>query len=216
VIIGAGGQAREALDVFEAVNARAPVWQVLGFLVEPGHHGPDETPGGRPILGDLAWLSGRGDVEALCAVGPPELRRRLVARAAEHGARFCSLVHPGAAVSEAAAIGAGTLVSAGCVVTHQARLGDHVHLNVQSSVSHDAVLEDYATLAPGVHVCGHARVGEGAWLGVGADVVDRVRVGAWSVVGAGTVVLEDVPPNTTVVGQPGRIVSTREDGWHRG
>ena len=37
VILGAGGFAREVLDVFEACNRVAPAWDVLGFVVEPGY-----------------------------------------------------------------------------------------------------------------------------------------------------------------------------------
>jgi sugar O-acyltransferase (sialic acid O-acetyltransferase NeuD family) len=215
VLIGAGDQSREAIDVFAEANAAGAAWEVLGVLVEPGHHPEGYEPGGTPILGDIEWLAGREDVEVICAVGAPELRRRLVQRAKQHGARFCTLIHPSAVVSENVLVGAGTLISAGCVVTCQARLGEHVHLQVHSSIHHDAVLGDFATLTPGVRVCGHVRVGEGAWFGVSASVVDRVEIGAWSRVGAGAVVLDDVPANATVVGQPARVVSTREDGWHQ-
>jgi len=215
VVIGAGDQAREALEVFEQANAAGASWQVLGCVVEPGHHADGYAPAGVPVLGDIDWLAGRDDIEVLCAVGACEVRRRLVQRAEGHGARFCTLIHPSAVVGESVRIGAGSLVSAGCVLTRDARLGSHVHVQVHASVHHDAVLGDFATLAPGVRVCGHARLGEGAWLGVNAAVVDRVQVGAWSVVGAGSVVLTDVPRNATVVGQPARVVSTREDGWHR-
>ncbi|MCA1812853.1 MAG: hypothetical protein LC624_02745 [Halobacteriales archaeon] len=34
------------------------------------------------------------------------------------------------------------------------------------------------------------------------------------VVGAGAVVLRDVAPNTTVVGNPARVVAERPAGWH--
>jgi carbonic anhydrase/acetyltransferase-like protein (isoleucine patch superfamily) len=51
-------------------------------------------------------------------------------------------------------------------------------------------------------------------IGMGAIVLNRVRVGRGSVIGAGAVLLEDtaVPPGSVVVGIPGRVVRTVDEG----
>lgn len=43
-------------------------------------------------------------------------------------------------------------------------------------------------------------------VGVGAAVLGNITVGRGSKVGGGAVVIDDVPPNSTVVGIPGRVV----------
>lgn len=43
-------------------------------------------------------------------------------------------------------------------------------------------------------------------VGAGAKVLGPVFVGANCKIGAGSVVLEDVPPNSTVIGIPGRVI----------
>ncbi len=43
-------------------------------------------------------------------------------------------------------------------------------------------------------------------VGVGAAVLGNITVGHGSKVGGGAVVIDDVPPNCTVVGVPGRVV----------
>lgn len=45
---------------------------------------------------------------------------------------------------------------------------------------------------------------EGAWIGLGATIHQGVVIGKNAVVGMGAVVTRDVPPNTTVVGNPAR------------
>ena len=45
-------------------------------------------------------------------------------------------------------------------------------------------------------------------------MIERRRLGRWSTIGAGCTVIHDVPPDTTVVGVPGRTVKTRMAGWH--
>lgn len=219
VILGAGGFAREVLDVFEAANGAAPepVWDVLGYLVEAGFGEAGETILDRPVLGSLDWLTDHCDeVEVIGGVGAPELRQRLVAEARRRGARFCTVVHPRAVLTRWVTVGEGVVITAGCILTNQIRIGDHAHLNLDCTVGHDAVIGDFATLSPGVHVSGRVQVGTGAFVGTGANVIERVRIGSWSVVGAGAVVTQDVPENATAVGVPARVIATRESGWQDG
>ena len=53
----------------------------------------------------------------------------------------------------------------------------------------------------------HPNVEDGAVIGVGAAVLGNVTIGARSKVGGGAVVVDNVPPDATVVGIPGRIVA---------
>lgn len=216
-IIGAGGHAREVLDIFDALNAQAPAYDVLGWLVEPAHGTPGTLVRERPILGDLDWLAGRSaELSVVCALGDPALRHRLVARARQHGARFATAIHPRAVLSSRVNVGAGVVVAAGSVLTSDIRLGDHVHINTGCTVAHDVVMDDFATLSPGTHVAGGVTIGAGACIGTGASLTPRIRVGAWSIIGAGCAVVADVPPDSTVVGVPGRMIAQRAAGWHLG
>lgn len=52
----------------------------------------------------------------------------------------------------------------------------------------------------------HPTIEDRVVVGVGATVLGDVTIGEGSKVGAGAVVVNDVPPNCTVVGIPGRIV----------
>ncbi|MFS0821000.1 serine O-acetyltransferase [Bacillus sp. 1P02SD] len=52
----------------------------------------------------------------------------------------------------------------------------------------------------------HPTVKNNALIASGAKVLGSITIGENSKVGAGSVVLQDVPPNSTVVGIPGRVV----------
>lgn len=49
-----------------------------------------------------------------------------------------------------------------------------------------------------------------AWLGHGAIVLSGVRIGRGAVVGAGAVVTRDVPDHAVAVGNPARVIATRD------
>ena len=52
----------------------------------------------------------------------------------------------------------------------------------------------------------HPTIGNNVVISTGAKVLGPFRVGDNSKIGAGAVVLREVPPNSTVVGIPGRVV----------
>lgn len=215
VIIGAGGFAREVLDIFEACIEAGENFNVLGYIVEARFSAPGTIVNDQPVLGGFEWFKTQPpDTYTVCGVGAPEVRRRLALQAEQNGARFGNIIHPNAVVTRRVMLGEGVVITAGCIFTNQIRLGNHVHVNLDCTIGHDAVLEDYATLAPGVHVSGNVTLGEGAHVGTGANILEKKKIGAWSVVGAGSVVTGDVPPNTTLVGVPGKVVKTRPEGWH--
>lgn len=73
---------------------------------------------------------------------------------------------------------------------------------------------DYVTLYQGVTLGGtgkekgkrHPTIGNHVLIATGAKVLGSVVVGDYAKIGAGSVVLRSVPPNSTVVGIPARVV----------
>lgn len=81
-------------------------------------------------------------------------------------------------------------------------------------IGETAVLGDNCTLYQGVTLGGtgkeigkrHPTLGNNVMVSAGAKILGSFKVGDNSKIGSGSVVLEEVPPNSTVVGVPGRIV----------
>jgi sugar O-acyltransferase (sialic acid O-acetyltransferase NeuD family) len=209
-LIGAGGGSRDLFDVLDACSR-----EVVGFIVDAQYSLPGSLVNDLPVLGGFDWLEKHLTlVEVICGLGASNLRFRLVQRAAEIGATFCSVVHPSAILSPRVEIGLGTSIAAGCVLTNDIRIGNHVQINIGCTVSHDTLIEDFATLSPGVHIAGNVRLQSGCFIGIGTSIIERKQIGCWSIVGAGSSIINDVPPNTTVVGVPGKVIMTRPEGWH--
>ncbi len=81
-------------------------------------------------------------------------------------------------------------------------------------IGETTIIGDNCTLYQGVTLGGtgkehgkrHPTLGNNVMISAGAKVLGSFTIGDNSKVGAGSVVLEEVPPNSTVVGVPGRIV----------
>jgi serine O-acetyltransferase len=97
-----------------------------------------------------------------------------------------------------------------------ARIGDDFFIDHGSGVviGETAEIGDRVTLYQGVTLGGtgfqrgkrHPTLGDNVTVGSGAKLLGPIEVGHGAKVGANTVVVEDVPPNATVVGNPGHTV----------
>lgn len=85
-------------------------------------------------------------------------------------------------------------------------------------IGETAIIGDNVLIYQGVTLGGtglekgkrHPTIGNNVVIGAGAKVLGNITVGDNSYIGANAVVIKDVPPNSTVVGVPGKI--TRQDG----
>ena len=97
-----------------------------------------------------------------------------------------------------------------------AKIGKGLFIDHGSGViiGETAILGDNVTLYQGVTLGGtgkeqgkrHPTLEDNVMVSAGAKVIGSFTVGRNSKIGAGSVVIEEVPPNCTVVGVPGRIV----------
>jgi sugar O-acyltransferase (sialic acid O-acetyltransferase NeuD family) len=206
VLVGAGDHGRGTLEILRASARAGQGVEVVGFVDDA----PDaRAVDGLPLLGTIGWLAEHLrelDAAVLLAIASPAAKRAIHARLEAAGARFGTAVHPRAEVAPSVTLGPGAIVNAGAVLVYEAALGAHVTVNLNATVGHHVRLGDYSTVAPGANLLGKVRLGEGAQVHANAVVLPGLSVGDGATVGAGSVVIADVPPGTTVFGNPARPV----------
>ncbi|XP_049397859.1 serine acetyltransferase 5 [Solanum stenotomum] len=109
---------------------------------------------------------------------------------------FAVDIHP------AAKIGKGILFdhATGVVVGETAVIGNNV------SILHHVTLGGTGKFGGDRH----PKIGDGVLIGAGATILGNINIGEGAKIGAGSVVLIDVPPRTTAVGNPARLVGGKE------
>ncbi|HEX4109210.1 MAG TPA: serine O-acetyltransferase [Solirubrobacteraceae bacterium] len=119
----------------------------------------------------------------------------------------CSRTVTGIEIHPAARIGRGLFIDhgSGVVIGETAVIGNGV------------TLYQGVTLGGTGFACGkrHPTVQDNVTIGSGAKLLGPITVGHGAKIGANSVVITDVPPNTTVVGNPGhpvRVEGRRPDG----
>lgn len=126
------------------------------------------------------------------------LKLFFLARALSQIARFFTgiEIHPGAIIGKRFFIDHGL----GVVIGETAIVGDDVLLYQGATLGGTGIVQGKR----------HPTVGNNVVIGAGAKVLGNIVIGDNAYIGANAVVIKDVPPNSTVIGVPGRI--TKQDG----
>jgi serine O-acetyltransferase len=171
--------------------------RVLGEVTNDVSTARDRDPAARSV-GTLEILTGWAGVQALLAHRVSHALYEAKVPLAPRTISYTTRAITGIEIHPAVRIGADFFIDhgAGVVIGETAEIGDSV------------------TLYQGVTLGGtgfqrgkrHPTVEDNVTVGSGAKLLGPVVVGRGAKIGANTVVIEDVPPGTTVVGNPGHPV----------
>ena len=119
---------------------------------------------------------------------------KLLARIISHFSRWLTgiEIHPGAKIGRRFFIDHGM----GVVIGETTEIGNDVTLYHQVTLGGTSTKKGKR----------HPTIGNNVVIGAGAKVLGPVKVGDNCKIGANSVVIKDVPPNSTVVGIPGKVV----------
>jgi sugar O-acyltransferase (sialic acid O-acetyltransferase NeuD family) len=184
-------------------------FELLGYLDDDPSRWGGRFLGQIVLGGSELLLSGHRDTWVVNNVGNTMLARRRVWHKIDSlGVNSYTVVHPGVDTA-GSDIGVGSVVQDGVILSPGVRIGRHCLINIGAIVAHESVVEDVCFLGPGTILNGRVHIKEASFLGAGCIVLPNLVVGEGSIVGAGAVVIDDVPPYSTVVGCPARVIKQR-------
>ncbi|MCO6183981.1 serine O-acetyltransferase EpsC [Leuconostoc fallax] len=107
----------------------------------------------------------------------------------------------------------------GIVISPGAQIGKRVFIDhgIGVVIGETAIIEDDVTILHGVtlgsrqshHGQRHPKIKRGSFIGAHAQVLGNITIGSNSKIGANAVVLQDIPDNSTAVGNPAYIVKAK-------
>jgi len=141
------------------------------------------------------------------AVGSPQSRKKIVAKCAEAGFSFATLVHHSVEMSEFVELGVGSIICCGSILTVNIKIEQHVHINLDCTIGHDVRIGEFTTLSPGVHVSGNVHIGKSVYIGTGAVIINGTSenplvIADGTVIGAGACVTKSTDANSLYAGIP--------------
>jgi len=205
-ILGAGGFAREVLNVYIDLGREQ---EVIGF-VEQDSRRQEEILNGKSVFDATVLDKAPTGTRLIGAMGSAK-RRSWIEDLEKQGFQFDTIVHPSVVKSRWVRIGSGSILCAGSVLTNNIEIGRHTIINLGCTIGHDVRIGDFVTVSPGVDISGNVTIEDEVWVGIGATLIEKTKVGKGAYLGAGACVTKDIPPGVLAVGVPAVVKKPLQD-----
>jgi sugar O-acyltransferase (sialic acid O-acetyltransferase NeuD family) len=206
-IYGAGGFGREVKMLIDQINEVEDKFNFVGYFDDGIEK--DKDINGYPVLGNINDLNNfEGKLGIVFSLADPKLKKKILSKIQKEDVSFPTLIHPSCYIgTDNVKIGEGCIICAFTLISVDISIGKHVILNLNCTVGHDTDIGDFSSIMPAVNISGEIEMGECVYCGTGAKLVNQLKIGSFSKIGAGSIVFKEVKENTTVIGNPGRVIS---------
>lgn len=201
IIAGAGGFGREALALAKTLNEIEPRWNIKGFINDI----PDALDGvkcSHGIIGTIKDWEPKENEVFVMGISSPIGKEKVADALKAKGAKFVTLIHPLALISDYVEIGEGCIIGGRSSIGGGAILGDFVNL-AGCMVGQDAEIGEFSTVTGYANIT-NAKLGKRVFVGSHAVILNKRNVGDDAYICAGSIVFSNVKAGMKVFGNPAK------------
>lgn len=208
IIIGAGGFAKELVEIFQQKGTTENI-----VFYDDVHSNKNEM-----VFSRFAILRNEEQVKQFffkngnqftIGIGNPMLRHKLYKKFVALGGAFTSVISPKACIgSFEISIGAGCNILDGATFSNCTETGIGCIIYYNAMITHDCTLGNFVQISTGVSVLGSVTIGDFVLIGANATILPKLHIGKNAVIAAGAVITKPVPDYALMVGNP-----ARRTGW---
>jgi sugar O-acyltransferase (sialic acid O-acetyltransferase NeuD family) len=204
-ILGIGNNTSVYIDLIEN----------CGYEIGGLYHYNDSKTGtqlhGYDILDSTENLFNKSNLNGMnfsLSMGDNQIRNNLYHKILSMGGSIPTLIHPQAVVSKYSHISNGVVVHANSVIQADVNIDENTIISFNVSVAHTSKIGKSCYLSFGCSVGAYVDVQDFCFIGQSASIISGKvsSIGKNSLIGAGAVVICDVNKNTTVIGNPAKIL----------
>lgn len=205
LIIGARGWGREVYNYMHLFHGYGTDFEVKGFLDDKAD-ALDGMDGYPPIIDSVEnYLPQENDVFT-CALGDAKWKKHYAEIILSKCGSFINLIHKSATIGRNTKIGTGCIICDNVGISCDITIGNFVTFQSYTLVGHDVKIGNYTNLGARTFMGGYSAIGEMSMLQTNSIVLPHVKVGNNCIVGAGAVVIKKVKDETTVYGNPAKVL----------
>jgi sugar O-acyltransferase (sialic acid O-acetyltransferase NeuD family) len=215
IVLGATGGCLDVVNTVQQINKKKyySSFEIIGILDDKIElHG--KTLAGCKVLG--AFSLSRKYLDQECyfatAIGSEKnyfKRHEIIKKLDIPDEKFPNIIHPSSIISDQAYLGYGCIIHQNVVVSMNVTVGNYVVLLPNTVVNHGAKIGDYTIINSATSLAGGVVISSSCYIGAGSLFRQGVFVGRKSLVGMGAVVINDVCEDSTVVGNPAKLLNKK-------
>ncbi|HLP36107.1 acetyltransferase [Lacibacter sp.] len=199
IIAGAGGHAREILDLL-IKKAGEEI-----FLFDNVNAAAADSINGYALIRTAEEVKAQlqNDPRFIVGTGNPAVRQKMYELFLAWGGQPFTFIAATALVSEQQ-----TTIDEAANIMHDAFISNHVQIgkgsliNTRAHLHHNVVTGNFCEIGPAALLLGNVHIGHRVFIGAGAILLPGIDVGDDAIIGAGAVVTKPVAAKQTVKGNP--------------
>ena len=206
IIIGARGYGREVYSLAKKAIGINEEFSIKGFLDDKSDalEGFDNYP---PIIGNVEDYEIEANDVFICALGSTQWKKHYIEIILKKGGFFINLIDKTVIINENVTIGIGCIISENCVLSNDVKINDFTTIHCFSVFGHDTKIGKYVHIGAYCFFGGFVVVDDEATIYVRSTILDRLNIGKQSTVGVASLVIKNAKANTTVFGNPAKVLN---------
>lgn len=205
-IIGARGCGRETYNLFLDCKNDLKDVECVGFLDDKSD-ALDGFTGYPPVVSSVEEYSPKENDVFICALGDPKWVQFYTSIIKKKNGIFISLISPDAYIGSNTRIGKGCHIARWSIISCDVSIGDNCYIGAFSDIGHDVRIKENSHLGAYTFVGGYSEIEENVTIHPRVNILPGKKIGSDSVIGAGSVVIRNVKQDTTVFGNPAKVIS---------
>jgi len=179
IIIGVGGFGREVYWHAQNSHGFGVDWTIKGFLdgdVKLADEEYKKLPANAPVLGDVDNYKICADDVFTCAIGTPQVRKKLIEKILSRGGEFINIVRSNAYIVPTSKIGCGVFVGFSCAISDNVEIGDFVMINDGTFIGHDSTIGRNSCIMAHVEIAGNVKIGEDVFIASQSEIIPHAKI----------------------------------------
>lgn len=204
IIVGAGGFGRELLQWIKDINKVENKWIIKGFI-DDNLNSLNGFDCDYKVFSTIKDYHPEKNDELALAIANPEIKESITRFLKNKGAKFTSVIHPKAFISDFAEVGEGLIMYPNSGINVNTKIGDFVTI-LSSGIGHDVIIGDFTTISSYCDITGGVVLEKGVFLGSHTTIVPKRKIGTGAYIAAGSVVMTNIKAGYHVMGNPAKRI----------
>lgn len=213
LILGGGGNASViAFGLIDAYSRGFRENEFIGYINDRDQVSEIE---GYPVVGGLKDIPRliKEDYYFINAIGKIDFQQERISMIEDleiPDDRWITFIHPDAYVAPTVKLGVGSVVLANASISPGTVLGKSCRVMIGAVIGHNNKIGNYCFFAASSCTGAYLNIGDGVFISLNATVKEFLTIGNFSTIGMGAVLLKNVGDNEVWVGNPAKLLRSKE------